>query len=127
MRQLMKGLLRAISRRVGIVAGSYRDGEGLVPHDQAASCCRARERRWRVAPSRARVQLLPTLTKTAQAPPARIAAAAATDHAHRWLIGMPAVDHTGLRALTPVVKTQKAAGAVRHRPLCLSQAPISSA
>ena len=29
--------------------------------------------------------------------------------------------------MTPVVKTQKAAGAVRHRPLCLSQAPISSA
>ncbi len=29
--------------------------------------------------------------------------------------------------LTPVVKTQKAAGAVRHRPLFLSRAPISSA
>ena len=29
--------------------------------------------------------------------------------------------------MTPVVKTQKAAGAVRHRPLFLSRAPISSA
>ena len=91
-------------------------------------CRRSRlARRWRVAPSRARVQLLSTLTKTARAPPARSVAAKADERAHRWPIRMPAVDHTGLLALRSVVRTQKAAGAVRHRPLFVSRAPISSA
>ena len=91
-------------------------------------CCEASVRRWRAcAEPDARRRSCSREDQTAhraRALPARSAAAWAGECAQRWPIRIPAVGCTGLRALTAVVKTQKAAGAVRHRPLYLSRAPI---